>query len=189
MKKLIFGCGAGIFFFFSPAVLSSVHAQSGCSGVYLSADDLAAGRLISCVKPHRSDNVMNSKYFFIQQNGAVKKLGRKDLYAVKYCDGRVFRVFGDGFFAWLNPGEAIPLYEVVENPVAKGNICRTEYYFSKDARSAIQQLTRDNVKAAFAGDAKFEEALDLQFGSDRDLYAYDSYNKCYRLDRVYAICK
>ena len=184
MKKLILGWWAALFF-----LLPSANAQSSCSGVYLSADDLSAGKLMGNVATRRSDNSLMGKYLFVQVDDRIRRLERKDIYAVQYCDGRVFRVFDGGYYTLLNPGEPIPLYVVKEYPAGKGDILRTKYYFSKDAASDIEDLTLTNVKEAFAGNAKFEEQLDLQFRTDRDLYAYDDYNKCYRLDRLYVLCK
>lgn len=178
MKNLFFFLLAGSFFFL-PA---SSRAQQNCSGAYLSVNDFRAGKLTP-VKAEKG------RYLLVRQAGAIGRVDKDKIYALKYCDDRVVRIYHGGYYTLLNSGEAIPLYKVTLNSVCKGAVLRTKYYFSKDPSAEVEALTLDNLKATFAGDRRFEESLDLLFRTDSDLYAYDNFDKCYKLNRVYAITR
>ncbi len=81
--------------------------------------------------------------------------------------------------------ERIPIYKVARNPVCKGDILRVKYFFSKDAGSEIRDLTLDNLRAAFPDNHVFDDAVDTQFRTDSELYAYHNFHKCYKLNRIY----
>ncbi len=58
------------------------------------------------------------------------------------------------------------------------------YFFSTDAASAPQVLTKANLKAAIPENHKLHDALDAQFASDMELYDYDSFHKMYKLNWI-----
>ena len=58
------------------------------------------------------------------------------------------------------------------------------YFFSVDAASEPQPLTKSNVKAAYPDNHKFHDALDAQFKEDNELYAYDNFHKMYKLNQI-----
>ena len=178
MKNLFFLLLTGGFFFLS----TNLSAQS-CKGVYLTISDFRTGKLTP-VKAEKAKSLL-----CIGQAGTLSRVDKSSIYALKYEDGRVARSYNGGFYILLNPGETIPLYKVTLNSVSKGDVARTKYFFSKEPGSEIEALTTDNLKAAFAGDRRFEESLDLLFRADADLYAYDAFDKCYKLNRVYAITR
>jgi hypothetical protein len=91
-----------------------------------------------------------------------------------------------GYYTLLNPGEKILLYVVVCSPVSKGNVLLRKYFFSKNASSEIVGLTLDNLKAAFPDNHSFLNVINRQFSTDSELYTYDSFNKCYKLNRIYS---
>jgi len=117
------------------------------------------------------------------------KMNARDVYALRSCEGTIVRIYNEGYYTLLNPGETILLYLVVCTPVSKGHVLTRKYYFSKDAASEIEDLTLDNLKAAFRDNLAFDKAVETQFRTDNDLYAYDNSYKCYRLNRVYSANK
>ena len=165
--------------------LSAARAQSDYSGVYLTPGDFLAGK-ICAVSKISDEDLLSCRRVVVDAGGAERKLDKKDIYAVRCRDGAVVRIYKAGNYPVLNPGERILIYRVVQYPAGKGDWTKIRYYFSKDAGSDITELTMENVRAAFQDNHKFDEAVDAEFRSDKDLYAYDNLHKCYKLDRVYA---
>lgn len=57
-----------------------------------------------------------------------------------------------------------------------------KYYFSKGGEGAIKYLTLNNLKAAFPDNHKLHDAIDLQFGSDASIAAFDSSHKMFKIN-------
>lgn len=167
-------------------------AQQGCCGVFLTAGDFSAGKALLVETGKTGSQVsagdlLNGKHLFVSQSGSIRRIDTRNVYAVQCCDGRIVRIYREGYYTLVNPGERILLYKVTRNPVCKGDIFRIKYFFSKDAGSDIEELTRDNLKAAFPDNHAFDDAVDNQFRADDELYAYDNFHKCYKLNRVYSV--
>jgi hypothetical protein len=189
MKILSFLLVCGCLFGLLP-----VSAQTDCSGVYLTASDFLTGNLayasMSSHGPNLSgDDLLTCKRVVVRSNGASSTIDRKAVYAIKCCDGKIVRIYHEGCYTFLNPGEYILLYKVVENPCSKGDISRTKYYFSKSAGGDIEALTVANLKAAFPDNDKFTDAVEVEFRGEADLCAYDNTHKCYKLNRIYELSK
>lgn len=189
MRNLHFIVLIGLFFTFSIA-----KAQTECSGVYLTAHDFVTGKLIPATdgRPRSGsmeEQVLNSKYIFVNHGDYHYKMNARDVYALQTCEGKIVRVYNDGYYSLLNPGEKIQLYIVLCSPVSKGNVMIIKYFFSKDAGSEIVNLTLDNLKAAFPENDNFRGAINIQFRTDSDLYTYDDVNKCYKVNGVYSKCQ
>jgi len=187
MKNLHFLVVSGCLFAFS-----ITNAQIECSGVYLTAHDFEAGKLTPATdgRPrsrNAEEQVLNSKYIFINHGDYHYKMNERDVYALQSCEGKIVRVYNDGYYTLLNPGEKILLYVVVCNPVSKGDVMTRKYFFSKDASSEIMDLTLDNLKAVFSDNQRFLNVLNIQFRTDSDLYAYDEVNKCYKVNRIFCV--
>jgi hypothetical protein len=186
MKKLSFFLLVGSFLSISPAI-----SQPNTGGIYSTADDFLFGKLsyaVDCKVKHQgwsSNILLSNKHVIIKQSGRVYKRDIKDVYAIKYCEGKIVRMYKDGCYTLLNPTENIQLYEVTQNPASKGNAATKKYYFSRDARSDVQELSMDNLKAAFTDNRSFLDALNNQVGTDSELLAYDGFYKMYKLNRIY----
>jgi hypothetical protein len=76
-------------------------------------------------------------------------------------------------------------YIQFEQNRGKGLIKKDEYYFSKDGGSDIQLLTIENLKKAYPENHRFHYDIDAHFRSDRELMAYDSFSKSYKLKYLY----
>jgi hypothetical protein len=169
----------------------SAKAQTNCSGVYLTPKDFLAGNLCSATTGRNKttstgDDLLSARHLFVNQAGMVREVARRDIYAIKCCDGNIVRIFHNDTYTLLNPGGKILLYKVVVYPFSKGDVLRVKYFFSRDAGSDVQDLTLDNVREAFRDNAAFGKAVEAAFRSDRELYAYDKVQKCYMLDRICA---
>jgi hypothetical protein len=185
MKKLLFLLLTGSFF-----TLSTTEAQQDSCGLYLTAQDFINGKLSYaryCDQyiPNMKEELLNSRHIVILQSGDTYQIDRTNIYAIRCCEGKIIRIYQDGCYPVMNPGENLLIYKVMQNPTSKGQPARIKFYFSKDAGSDIEDLTLDNLKAALPDNQAFLRALDAQFRSDKDLFAYDNFHKCYKLNRVY----
>jgi hypothetical protein len=175
--------------------MTAIQAQPECSGVYLTAQDFSVGKLYyACASRSTSsesyyDLLAKSHFFIIRPDYAWRRIDKRDIFAIKGCDGQIVRVCQGTNYYLLNPDEDIPIYKSVVNPVSKGGVIRVRYSFSVDSVSEIQDLTIDNLKAAFPENRQFEMIIDASFKDDSDLYAFDKTNKCFDLNRVYVACK
>jgi hypothetical protein len=171
----------------------STRAQSTC-GVYLTAQDFVSGKLYSLYLSKKGSKLpdealIEKKHLVLNKNGAEMRVDQKDVYALRCSDGSIIRIYRDGRYTLLDPGESILIYMVKVYPAAKGNVLRTRYYFSKEAGSDIEALTLDNVKKAYSRNTKFDDALETEFRNDNELCAFDKAHNCYKLSRLYAANK
>jgi hypothetical protein len=186
MKKNSFSLLAG-----TTLILAIATGQAQQSGVYLTPTDFDRGILsypCNCSANSRestSDISISSNQIVVKRSDQTYHINKQNVYAVSYCGGRTVRIFKDGCYPILNPGEKILLYEVLAAPVNKGKPFTRKYYFSNGAGSAIQELTLENLRAEFSQDKHFEAALDKQVNSDSELYSYDDFHKAYRLNQIY----
>ena len=56
------------------------------------------------------------------------------------------------------------------------------YFFTTQSSDTLQPLTKDNLKKAFPENHPFHDALDATFDNDKDLIAYDSFHKMYKVN-------
>src|SRR5258708_30900942 len=110
MKSLPFVALIGCFFTVSTAI-----AQIECSGVYLTANDFVAGKLLPATdgRPRSrtaEEQIMNCKYVFVNQDGHHTIMNVRDVYALRSCDEKIVRMYNDRYYTLLNPGENILLY-------------------------------------------------------------------------------
>jgi hypothetical protein len=186
MKKIYVLLLTGSFFY-----LATVEAQPACSGIYITANDFMIGRVYyvcasrSISKGSYYDLLAKNHFFVIRPDYAWKRIDKKDIFAIKSCEGQIVRVFQGINYYLLNPDEHIPIYKALINPVSKGNIIRVKYGFSTNSVSEIQDLTMDNLIAAFSDNIQFKVAINANFKDDSDLYSYNEMSKCFELNRVY----
>jgi len=168
-------------------------AQTDSSGVYFKAEDFVKHKLsfASDCKTQKQkiifEVMFHPKEIIVKHQGKTYKYSKDSVYAVRNCDGSILRIYDDSEFLLLNPTELIKIYKITSSGGGKGGSMITNYFFSKDAKSSMRDLTIFNLKKAFHDNVKFLEALDDEFKSDDELSQYDSYNKIYKLNHVYVI--
>lgn len=191
MKKINLLVVVAGLFAFSPAAT----AQKDSSGIYKTAEDFQNKKLSYAInykkEKHKiKDNILfNADKIIVRHNGEKYTLVKSETYGFKNVKGVVFRFVDNKNYKVLNTGEPILIY-VYDNTVHSGKNASNkpyqwEYYFSKDAASPPQALTLTNVKATFPENHQLHDALDAQFKSDKELYAYDSFHKMYKLNWIY----
>ena len=172
-------------------------AQKDSSGIYKTASDFQQKKLSYAInyktEMHKiKDNILfNDAEIKVKHDGQTYTLDKNTTYGFKSTKGEVFRFIDKKEYKVLNPNETILIY-VYKHPSHSPKETQKYppmYYFSTDASAVPQALTKANLKAAFPDNHKFHDALDAQFKSDAELYAYDSFHKEYKLNRAYANSK
>jgi hypothetical protein len=186
MKTKIF-ITAGLMIF----IVTSGFSQKDSSGIYFTANDFAKHQLsfaINCkIEKHKikSDMIFHPKEISIKHDDSTYTYPKDSIYAIKYCDGSMVRVYNNSEYPLINPNEKILVYKVVSGSTGKGgSTLKTTFYFSKDAMSNIQELTIYNIKAAFPDNHKFHDLIDMDFHSNNELTQYDEFHKMMKINRV-----
>ncbi len=177
--------------------ISSVFAinaasQKDSSGIYKTASDFQQKKLSYAInyktEKHKiKDNMLfNGAEIKVVHEGQTYKLDKNSTYGYKSTKGDVFRFVDEKEYKVLNPGESPMLYAYTHPTSAtKGNFKYiSDYYFSIDASSTPQTLTKGNLKAAYPNNHKFHDALEASFKDDEDLASYDSFHKMYKVNHL-----
>ncbi|MDO9001066.1 MAG: hypothetical protein Q7W45_14965 [Bacteroidota bacterium] len=170
-------------------------SQKDSSGIYFTANDYVKHKLsfaINCeTQKHKikSDMIFHPKEISIKHADSTYTYPKDSIYGIKYCDGSIVRVYNNSEYPLINPDEKIMIYKIISGPATKGSPSITRYYFSKDANGKIQELTIYNIKAAFPDNHKFHDLVDMEFHSNDELAAYDTFHKIMKINRVLNISK
>ncbi len=173
-------------------VCTVAFSQKDSSGIYFKASDYIHHKLslaINCkTQKHKINDEMifHPKEISVKHNGTAYKYPKDSVYAIKYCDGSIVRIYDNSEYPLINPDEAIMIYKMISGSAGKGGSSTTNYYFSKDANSKLSDLTILNIKKAFPDNHKFHDALDAEFKSNDELAQYDSFHKVYKINRLYS---
>jgi hypothetical protein len=174
----------------SLVIALSTSAQKDSSGIYKTSNDFKSKKLslaINCkTESHKIkiNAVFNQDHFTVVHDGKSYEFKKSDVYGYKLCSGETFRFSGNNDYQVMNPYEIILLFKV-EVPQPKAQAPKVySYYFSKDAASALQNLTKENLKAAFPDNHAFHDGLDANFKSDNELVSYDSFHKMYKVNHI-----
>ncbi len=171
---------------------SSATAQKDSSGIYKTADDFRDRKLSYAINYKTEKHKIKESLFFNSGEIKVKHadktyaLLKSETYGYRNTKGEEFRFVDTKEYKILNPDEALLIYVYKHSSHSPKEIERYPpmYYFSKDASSAPQSLTKANLKAAFPDNHKFHDALDAQFKSDKELHDYDRFHKMYKLNWI-----
>lgn len=171
-------------------IVTSGFSQKDSSGIYFTANNYIKHKLnfaINCeTEKHKikSDMIFHPKEISIKHNDSTYTYPKDSIYGIKYCDGSIVRIYNNSEYPLINPDEKIMIYKVVSGAGGKGSPIVTRYYFSKDAKGKIQELTIYNMKAAFPDNHKFHDLVDMEFHSNDELTTYDSFHKIMKINRV-----
>ncbi len=190
MKKNIISIVlAGIFF----AFVLNVSAQKDSSGIYKTVADFQQRKLSYAINYKTEKHKINDYVLFndavikVKHHDTAYTLQKSETYGYRNMKGQEFRFIDNKEYKIVNPGEPLLIY-VYQHPShspKEASKYEPMYFFSTDAASAPQPLTKANLKAAFPNNHKFHDALDAQFREDDELNAYDSFHKMYKLNRVW----
>ncbi|WP_394772583.1 hypothetical protein [Mucilaginibacter sp.] len=175
------------------ALSQSSFAQKDSSGVYKTAADFQLQKLSYAINYKTEKHKIKDEIFFheskikVIHEGVTYTLDKNSTYGYKSTKGDVFRFIDNAEYKVLNTGESLMLYMSPKISNASKGQFRTYpvYFFSPDAPSIPQALTKENLKAAFPNNHKFHDALDENFKTDAELAAYDSFHKIFKLNRIF----
>jgi hypothetical protein len=174
---------------------ATVCAQTGSSGIFLTAKDYMNGKLeyaIQCdSQSHtiKTDPMFKRNRVIVKHEGKTYKINKDSVYAVRYCSGVVKRIYQKKAYQMVNEGEDILLYKVATLSMGKGQSAETTWYFSKDVTWPIQPLTIGNLVGAFPDNHTFHDAVIAEFKTDAELSKYDDTHKMMRINRLYENAK
>ncbi len=159
------------------------------SGIYLSAKDFNNGTLsFSPAANHkfrlRLNELLSSPYVTIIDSAGKHSIAKDSIFGYR-SEGITYRLFKRESYEVLNTGASPLLYKRIQMHGGRGAYTDVTYYFSKDGSSPIQRLSRDNIRAAYAADSAFVEAVYDTFNTDGELIIYDTYRRMYRLNKLY----
>jgi len=174
----------------------SVNAQNkttATSGLYLTADDFQQQKLsyeIDC--GNKNDKIKTNGFFgssigYVLSKGEKHEFNKKIVYGYRSCQNKNYRFYnGEEYLLVVTAGFYIYYqYRLEENVKGKSLIKKDAYFFSKIPVGDLQLLTIDNLKNAFPANSSFRYALDANFRSDKDLLAYDSFAKNYKVKYLF----
>lgn len=170
------------------------NSLTGKSGIYLTAADFSAGKLmyeINCSAEKlkiKTSDFLNSKTVVIIHNDSTIKLPKLKIWGFRLCDEKEYRINDNKEYEIMDKN-SITVYKFTESQTLTGKnkhtTTKTTYYFSESAESPLQVLTLKNVETSFASNKKFHDLIDLYFKSDEDLLIFDDYYKMLRLNHIY----
>jgi len=168
----------------------NASAQKDSSGIYKTAGDFKAKKLslaINCkTESHKIkiNDIFSQDHITVVHDGKSYDFKKSDIYGYKLCNGETYRFSANKDYLVMNPNEMILLYkvEVMQTKATAPKVY--SYYFSKDASSSLQDLTKANLKSAFPTNHKFHDELDTNFKTDGELTAYDSFHKMYKINHI-----
>ena len=166
--------------------------QKDSSGIYKTADDFQQRKLSYAVNCKTEKHKINPNVFFkgaevnVKHQNNVYTFKKREVFGYRTCEGKEYKFVDDKEYSILNPSEFLIIY-MYQHPAHSGKdvskaMYQPKYFFSKNATSPLQDLTKANLKAAFQANHKFHDALDAQIQEDKGLYEYDSFHKMYKIN-------
>ncbi|MBS1933454.1 MAG: hypothetical protein JST96_05590 [Bacteroidetes bacterium] len=167
--------------------------QNTTSGIYVNASDFINHKLTYQINCNNTKDKMRLNDFFGSSTGYVLSNGEKHafnknkVYGYLSCSNKNYRFFQHSSYEILDTAGFFIYYQYREEEINKGKepVKKDEYFFSATSNGPVQLLTIDNLKKAFPGNDKFHYALDETFRSDKDLIAYDSFRRSYKIKYLY----
>ena len=130
--------------------------------------------------------LFNNDEVKVKHDGSVYTLKKSETYGYRDTKGKEVRFVDNKEYKILNPRESLLIYyyDHLAHPPKAAAQFPVMYFFTNDVAAAPQPLTKANLKAAFPENHKLHDAIDAQFGSDMELYDYDSFHKMYKLNWI-----
>ncbi len=133
----------------------NAFAQKDSSGIYKTAEDFQNRKLSYAInyktEKHKIKNnlLFNNAEIKVIHEGTTYTLDKSNTYGYRSTKGEEYRFVDNKEYKILNPGEQIIIYKYVEVKPGKEIVKVDNYFFSTDAASAPQSLTKANIKVAF----------------------------------------
>ena len=158
------------------------------NGLYVTYSDFKNHKLSYTGNRISLNTLFGSGKINIITNNQKISLLKKDVFGFHDAKEGDYRFYKNELYKVVDAGEGLCLYyasRLEEINKGKGLVKTDEYFFSVSGNSEIYLLTMANLKKAFPDNNKFHYSLDATFKSDKDLMAYDSYSKMYKVKYLY----
>lgn len=162
----------------------TTNAQELCAGIFNTAEEYQRN-LVSIVadstqnKPIRIDDFFFRPYVWIKTCTEKQKISKKDVFAVRMPDKKLYRIVNNENFLLLESSN-ICIYSQereITIPIRTAHKIRfgrkkiTKYFFSISKISEIQPLNVVNLRLALLKDKQFDNELTAHFSTDESLSA------------------
>jgi hypothetical protein len=163
------------------------------AGLYLTSSDFVNQKLtyaIDCINSEdkiKINELFGASHGYIVYRGEKHSFDRNQIFGYRSCNHKNYRFFKNEIYQILDTLDFYIYYQYKMEEVTKGKglVKTDEYFFSRNGKDEIKPLNSDNLKMAFPANARFHYALDADFRSDKDLIAYDSFQKIYKIKYLY----
>ena len=174
-------------------VTTHLVAQTVGIGVYISADDYKNNKPaeeVECKKTSKEifkkHDVFGKMLFVVINKGVKKTYFKKDIYAYRDCDNRIWRFYNNLEYEILEANN-IYIY-AIEKIVINGIAVERDpiYYFSDGANGEIKKLTTANLKTAYPNNQTLTNILDTYIKTNQDIRGFDATRKTYIANYLYS---
>jgi hypothetical protein len=171
----------------------NVAAQNNSSGVYISAADYKNNKLADEVECKKNSKEVFKKHdvfakasFVVVNKGTKITYLKKDIYAYRDCNNRVWRFYNNRQYEILE-AKNVYIY-AVEKIVISGIAVERDaiYYFSDGADGEIKKLTTANLKATYPNNQTLTSILDSYIQTNQDIKGFDATRNTYIVNYLYS---
>lgn len=187
MKRVI-----SILFLVCVFVLGVAQTKTHCSGVYVTLSDYKNNKIaeeVACTDnkaTFKKHDFFGKASFVVISKGKKTTYQKKDIYAYRDCNNRVWRFYNNREYEILET-KKIYVY-ALEKIVINGIAVEKDpvYYFSDGAGGKIQKLTVANLKAAYPNNPSLYRVLDNYAKTNEELRAFDATRNTYIVNYLYS---
>jgi len=163
------------------------------TGIYASWNDFKQGKLtyrIDCnysSEKLKLNDVFGSKTGYVNYQGQKYAFDKTQVFGYRLCDNTIYRFYQGESYRILDTCGFLMYYKYgsIEVNKGKGLVKEDQYFFSKRGEGPIIPLTRENLAIAFSNNTALRYTLESDFQSDKDLVAYDQFQKMYKIKYLY----
>lgn len=170
-----------------------ITAQAQSAGIYETLDDFLQHKVtypVDCGSQKdriKLNDLFGSSTGYVVTKGEKHSFNKEKVYGYYNCTNENYRFWNNSAYRIMDTTGLYIYYQYkpIQQPGGKGWLKTDCYFFSVSGTGPIQPLTISNVKKAFPGNHSFHYALDASFRSDKELAAYDGYQKIYKIEYLY----
>ncbi|MBK9283232.1 MAG: hypothetical protein IPM51_02825 [Sphingobacteriaceae bacterium] len=175
---------------FNNPIFSQKDTSETMGGVYLTTDDFKKGKLmydIDCSTEKQKIKLFNfftKPYFDVYYQGEKFRLQKNQVYGFKDCHDRTFRFYENMEFQLVEAGKIYLYFQEQLMFTEKAGSSSDAFFFSTEPGSVIKPLNVSNLKKAYPTNKTFHKLMDTQI-NNRNINAYDSLNKMYKINSLF----
>jgi hypothetical protein len=174
-------------------IAGNITVQAQSAGIYSTYEDFLQHKLtypVNCSNQKdrlKLNELLGSSTGYVVSNGEKHAFNKGKVFGYNTCTNESYRFCNSEAFRIMDTAGFYIYYQnkIILQSGGKGSLRRDCYFFSTGGDNLIQPLTISNVKRAFPGNHSFHYLLDAYFRSDKELAAYDDYQKMYKIEYLY----